>query len=184
MPGTSLQHIEDIINNITEVLMATSAMAKDPTDGRPNTLYYDDLLRKLKDANFHPGIEAEGIHDDTMQLSALSDSQWESLAPVGTLKVAPIVFARGTPRLLERSRNALDELARTLETSQYYVLIRGNATRQGNDLAANKQLAAQRAAAAADYLVRQGLERARIRAVGAEPSGDTSVTFMLKQLPY
>ena len=183
MENTSLQHIEDIISNISDVLVSTSAISADPTGGRPNLLYYDQLLRELKEEDFHPGAVAEGIRDDTIRLRALSDAEWESLTPVGTLNVPTLVFARGTAKLLERSRHVLDDLAQTLETSQYYVLIRGNATRQG-DLEANKRLAATRAQAAAEYLASRGIAEARIRSVGVEPSGETSVTFMLGQLPY
>ena len=52
------------------------------------------------------------------------------------------------------------------------------------DLAANKLLAEQRAAAAKAYLVEAGVDPNRIRAVGGEPSGRTSVSFVLGQPPY
>ena len=35
------QHIEDMIGNITRVLLRTSAISGDPTGGRPNLLYYE-----------------------------------------------------------------------------------------------------------------------------------------------
>jgi hypothetical protein len=38
--------------------------------------------------------------------------------------------------------------------------------------------------AAEEYLIAQGVEKSRLRAVGGDPSGTTSVTFMLGQLPY
>ncbi len=49
---------------------------------------------------------------------------------------------------------------------------------------ANKRLAEQRAKAAEKYLTSHGVAPRRIRAVGAEPSGTTSVSFLLGQLPY
>jgi outer membrane protein OmpA-like peptidoglycan-associated protein len=181
--GSSLQHIEDVIENITKVLTATGAIGADPTAGHANLPYYDQVLRDLLAAKFHPGLEAEGMRDDTFQLPELADAEWDQLVPVGTLQVPLLVFARGTDRLTERSEQVLSELAAKLGTSHYYVLIRGNASRRGS-LDANKRLAAARAEAAAEYLVGRGVDSHRIRARGVEPSGETSVTFMLGQTPY
>ena len=177
----SVQHIEDMIENISEVLVATSAIDADPTEGKPNLLYYDSILRELATEKFHPA--GVGEVNGAIQLRELTDRDWESLTPVGTLKVPTLVFSRNSSKLLASSRNILDDLADTLSTSQYYVKIRGNATRAG-DLDLNKKLAAARAQAAADYLVEQRIDRHRIRAVGAEPSEASSVTFMLGQIPY
>ena len=142
------------------------------------------LLTELKQAEFHPGTAVDGSSsEESVQLQPLTDRQWESLAPVGTLKVPRLFFGTGSPNLRQRDRDTLDELAKTLRTSQYYVLIRGNATREG-DLDRNRKLAADRAQAAADYLIQQGVGAQRIRTIGAEPSNVRSVTFMLGQLPY
>ncbi len=174
-----LPHVEDLIASITGVLLETGAITKDPTDGNPNYLYnagiWDDL------ANFRPGTQAEKVRGT--QLPALSDQQWESLVPAGTARAPRLVFARGTDRLTGRSRSLLDELAGTLGATRYYVTVRGNASRRGN-AEANKRLAQQRAKAVEDYLVGHGVDADRIRAVGVEPSGDTSVTFVLGEPPY
>ena len=78
----------------------------------------------------------------------------------------------------------LDDLIEKLAAwPQYYLLIRGNASLQG-DLEANKALAEARAAAAEQYLTQNGVSENRVRAVGGEPSGTTSVTFVLGQTPY
>ena len=177
--GKPLPHIEDIIANITEVLQSTGAIASDPTDGKPNYLYYAKVFDELQD--FHPGADREGVR--SIKLPALNDRQWEELTEVGTARVPSLVFARGTDRLTERSRSVLDELAGKLTTTRFYVLIRGNASTRG-DLEQNKLLAERRAQAAFDYLTEKGVDSSRIRAFGGEPSGTTSVTFMLGQLPY
>jgi hypothetical protein len=179
LPGKRLQHLEDMIANITDVLVSTGGIPQDPTSGNPSYLYYAKVLEELRE--FHPGVEPEDIRE--IQLPPLSDADWERLSPVGTARVPPLVFARGTDRLTEHSRALLDELAGKLTTTRYYVLIRGNASRRG-DLEQNKILAAKRARAAEAYLIDQGVQAHRIRAVGAEPSGSTSVSFMLGQLPY
>jgi hypothetical protein len=179
-----LQHIEDIISNITNVLVSTGGMVADPTGGRPNVMYYDRILAQLQHSNFHPGLSDETIRDDTIELPALTDAQWEQLVPVGTLEVPPLVFARGTSRLTSASQHVLADLVTKLNTwPQYYVLIRGNASRQG-DLEANQALAEARARAAEQQLIGQGISQNRVRALGVEPSGTTSVSFMLGEMPY
>jgi ABC-type nitrate/sulfonate/bicarbonate transport system substrate-binding protein len=184
LQGGRLQHLEDMIGNITDVLLTTGAIASDPTDDQPNLLYYDKILADLKAAGFHPGLDVEKIRDETAALPRLDARQWETLVPVGTLQVPPLVFARGTSKLSSRSRIVLDDLIEKLAAwPQYYLLIRGNASLQG-DLEANKALAETRAAAAAEYLTQNGVSQNRVRAVGGEPSGTTSVTFVLGQTPY
>jgi flagellar motor protein MotB len=179
LQGKSLPHLEDMIANLIEVLRSTGGIAADPTDGKPNLLYYSRTFEALQ--NFHPGSDAEEVRE--IKLAALSDDQWDDLEEVGTARVDALVFARGTDRLTERSRRVLDELAGRLQTTRFYVLIHGNASRRG-DLEQNKILAENRAKTAEQYLVGQGVDKNRIRAVGGEPSGTTSVTFMLGQLPY
>lgn len=177
--GTRLPHLEDMIAGVVAVLLESDSIASDPTDGHPNYLYNDSVMNDL--AAFHPGVDSEQIRGTEMP--KLSDSQWNSLVEVGTARAPTLVFARGTARLTERSRSLLDELAGTLQSTRYYVIVRGNASRRGN-LEANKKLAEQRAHEVEQYLTSQGVDADRIRAIGVEPSGSTSVTFLLGELPY
>jgi outer membrane protein OmpA-like peptidoglycan-associated protein len=180
LPDQPLPHIEDVIANIIDVLETTKGIAADPTGGNANYLYYSKVFEELRD--FHPGVDREEIRD--LKLPPLTDEQWTQLAPVGTARVQPLVFARGTDRLTERSRVVLDELASKLKMTRLYVVIQGNASLRG-DLEQNKILAERRAKAAEQYLVNsRGVDGDRIRAVGVEPSGATSVSFVLGQLPY
>ena len=184
LQGKPLQHIEDMIGNLTEVLVGTGEIADDPTGGKPHLLYYDRILSGLQQESFHPGLEIEEIRDDKIQLPELSETQWGKLVPVGTMEVPPLVFARGTATLSQQSRMMLDELVQKLQTwPQYYVLVRGNASLRG-DPKANKALALSRAKAAEEYLIQSGINQNRVRAVGGTPSGTTSVTFVLGQPPY
>lgn len=177
----SLQHIEDMIENITDVLVSTTAIPSDPTNGKPNLLYYNSILQDLSDDSFHPA--GTGDVDDTMQLRALSDQEWNNLMPIGTLKVRRLVFDRGTARLAERSLNTLNDLADTLRTQQYYLQIRGVATRRG-DKELNKELAGNRAKSAAEYLIDRGIDTTRIRTTEPQLGDVPSVTFTLGQMPY
>lgn len=178
----NVQHIEDIIVNITRVLLKTGAISKDPTDGKPNLLYHSEILAEIEKANFHPGVE--DVKNDLAELPPLTEGQWKNLQPVGKLEIRQLVFGRGTANLTEESKQTLDELTETLKTfPQYYVIIKGNASTVG-DAEANRALAASRAQAAEKYLAEKGIHKNRIRAVGVEPSGSTSVDFILGQLPY
>lgn len=177
--GKRLPHVEDMISSITSVLLETGGIKSDPTSGNPNYLYNDSIMSELVD--FHPGTDKETIRGT--RLPKLSDEQWNSLVAVGTARAPTLVFARGTDRLTGRSRTQLDELAGTLGATRYYVIVRGNASKRG-DPEANKRLASQRARAVESYLVSHGIDSDRIRAIGVEPSGSTSVTFMLGEPPY
>jgi len=180
---SGLQHIEDIIANITKVLLKTKAIKVDPTDSKPNLLYYKNLLTELANEDWHPGASEEGITAEGHVLT-LSEEDWTHLETVGKLEVPNLVFARGTSRLTETSRAALTELAEKLKTfPHYYVSVRGDADRNG-DLEANKKLALTRAEAAKEFLTQAGIASNRIRVIAGEPSGETVVSFVVGQLPY
>lgn len=175
----SLPYLEDMIANLTGILLSTEAIPEDPVDGKYNLWFYSKALEDLK--TFHPGDQMETVRD--IQLPPLSDAQWKQLTSIGTAKVTPLVFARGTDRLTGRSKAVLDDLATSLNSTRLYVSIIGNASTTGN-LEQNKKLAESRARVAQDYLISKGVHKNRIRALGSEPSGMTSVTFRLGQLPY
>ena len=176
-----VQNVEDMIGNITKVLVSTKAIPSDPTNGKPGLLYYDGILRQIKDENFFPGNEK--LRNDQVVLQALTADQWKSLVPIGSLEVPQLVFARGTATLTGSSEQTLTDLVQTLKTwPQYYVNVVGNASNIG-DIQANADLAKARAQAAADYLVTQGVEQNRINAV-ANVTGETSVSFILGQSSY
>ena len=182
--GQALQHVEDMILNLTNVLVKTNTISKDPTNGHPEQLYYTKLLQDLSDANFHPGFSPEKIRSEKDQLPALTDAEWEKLTPVGTLEVPTLVFARGTSRLSEGSKQHLNKLVETLKSfPTYYLQIRGNASTKG-DPEANKALAMARAKAAEDYLLSAGIVGQRMKSIAGEPTGSTSVTFVLGETPY
>lgn len=179
-----LQHTEDMISNLIHVLKSTGAISDDPTKGNPNILYYDKILAKLKNNNFHPGFADEAVRKDSGNLPELNEDQWKALILLGTLDVPKIVFARGTSRLTEQSQSVLDELVEKLKSwPHYYVMIRGDASLQG-DLEQNKILAKQRAEAAEEYLIQHGLSKTRIKAVAGELTGNTNVSFQMGYLPY
>lgn len=172
-------HIEDMIARIMTVLIATKGIDRDPTGGQYPKLFFDKALAKLKSGNFLPD---ELVRDDG-ELVELSEAQWGTLTPVGTLSVPELVFARGTARLTEASKQTLDELAKKLLTwPAYYIKVEGNAASGGNE-AANLALARERADAAVDYLKMRGISTARMKSVQGKV-GQSRVVFILGELPY
>lgn len=176
-----LQHIEDIIINLTNVLKKTKGIKNDPTNGSPNMLYYPEILGDLASSNFHPGSEI--IREENL-IPSLTDHQWSILTPVGTLDIPQLVFARGSDVLTDQAKVVLNDLVTSLNACpQYYLTIKGNAAKTGN-LEANKKLAYKRAKSAEKYLLERGIEPNRVKAIGVEPAGTTSVVFILGQMPY
>jgi len=195
-----LQHIDDVITNITDVLVKTGALQADPLGGKTNTVYYDRILRDLKAQDFHPGRKLDiikgvgpepndlGTIRETAALPALTEEQWNALVPVGELRIAPISFGRGTAQINLQSQRDLEELVKRLQSfPRYYLVVTGNVRAEG-DVEANRQLARERAEAVAQALIKLGMHSNRIRSVAAEPTKqDTSaqsVSFIVGQVPY
>ena len=184
--GSGLQHMDQIGTNITSVLLKTGAIPKDPTNDRPNLLYYDGIVRKLFDTSWHPGFGTESIRKEA-SLRNLSEAEWQNLRPVGTLSVPRLVFARGTSRLNDSSMETLKLLADKLNTwPQYYLMVKGHSAKSNDPEvdAANMAIAKQRADSAVEWLVQNGIDRNRIHAVADQPNGSTTVAFVLGELPY
>ncbi len=195
-----LQHVEDMIANITDVLVTTKALSSNPVAGKASTLFYDQIVRDLKGQDFHPGkqlsvIAGAGPGLDELDaargannLRKLSDAEWDRLIPVGEIRVPPIAFARGTARLNVQSQREFQYLAKRLQSLPgYYLTVVGNARAEG-DADANLKLANDRASAAAEALQTNGLHEHRIRAIAAPPSTTNgsaqSVSFIVGQVPY
>ncbi len=176
-------HVEDMLSRITNVLVSTAAIDQDPTNGQFNRLFFDRPLASLQTRNFHPGLQSEQVREQA-GLVALSEEQWKSLVPVGTLSVPELVFARGSATLTEQSRSVLNELAEKLKSwPQYYLHVRGSASNKG-DPDANRALATKRATTVVEYLLSLGMQSERIRSIEGGPSGETRVSFEVVQLPY
>lgn len=101
------------------------------------------------------------------QFKELDEAGWARLKDVGTLKIEPIGFQRGTATLDEEGRDALNRIAERLKRyPNYRVQIKGHTGVTG-DAEANLQLSRERAAAAAQYLLdTYPMDENRLRAVG------------------
>jgi len=194
-----LEHLEDIISKIGDVLVTTGVFSQSDFDKvKISSLFYTGIIQELQRENFHPG-KLGGIISGSQEsldkvrgsikLPSLTDEQWEKLIPVAQMNIEKLEFRRGTSELSEFSKRRLEKLATRLKSLPlYYLQVIGNARAEGN-IEANKALAKARAEVTAQYLIlRLGVKRNRVKAIGTEPSFKSgsaqSVTFQLLQRSY
>jgi outer membrane protein OmpA-like peptidoglycan-associated protein len=180
--------LTEIIKNIARVLVDTGAIERDPTGGNPEQLFDSGVVAELQKTNFYPGPGGGGeTLPEEEKIPPLSEEQVARLVDVGLLRVENLGFSRGGARLTRQSQRVLRKLAQDLRSwTGYYLLVKGSARADG-DPDANRKLAQSRADAAREYLVRQGVEAARVYAVtmpAGSGGGAQSVAFDLAQLPY
>ncbi|MEE8410812.1 MAG: OmpA family protein [Myxococcota bacterium] len=193
-----VQHLEDIIPKIADVLVRTGALRSNPVEDAAHTLFFKGILVDLHSEGFHPGKKLailEGIGPGTDDLSAarvdaelppLSDEQWEKLTTVGAMRVESITFRRGTAKISALSESELSALARNFNSwPNYYMRIIGQARAEGN-AAANRQLAQDRAEVTRAFLIEEGVAAHRLRAAVATPTrgAKSGTAFVLGQRPY
>ena len=53
--------MEDMIGNITEILLKTKALESDPLNGNYTSLYFDKILSEMQSENFHPESLIAGL---------------------------------------------------------------------------------------------------------------------------
>lgn len=193
----SARHIRESISAISDVLVSTGRLDTDPTEGQPERLYYDQILRQLQDTNFHPATspgsqniltgpvalnQEEGRK--TANLSALSEQQWEQLRPLGQLKAKPVEFGRGGSRLTIQAQRDLAALKEKLTGwPRSYCHIVGH-TRAEGDPEANLALAQQRADAVQQFLIKSGIPAKRLKASATLDGSAQEVRFILGEAPY
>jgi outer membrane protein OmpA-like peptidoglycan-associated protein len=194
-----LQTMEDIVGNITRILVLSGGLDGDPLAGRANELFYDGILAQLQAENFHPGkrlgvVDGSGaaLPDEQVRgeaaLAALDEAQWDVLAPVGSMRAPSIAFARGTSNLSIQGERDVGDVVRQLKAwPSYYITVVGHARAEG-DADANLTLARDRAQTVRNRIIRDGIDPNRVRAIAARSSGTggqyQSVVFVFGQQPY
>ncbi len=195
-----LLSLEDMIANITDILIKTGALASDPLDGRHSSLYFDQILTGMKGDNFHPAnrmnlieglgqgtVDLQGVRTN-VHLGALSDDQWNTLRAVGDLNVPSIGFRRGSAAISLSSEHELKRLKKMLDSfPSFYLRVVGQARAVG-DPEANRRLAKSRADSVVTFLKGEGVRANRIRteatATASRSGSAQSVRFELGQVPY
>ena len=189
--------MEDMIGNVTEILLKTKALESDPLNGNYTSLYFDKILSGMQSENFHPESLIAGLGQGTTdlqgvrtnaQLGKLNESQWDTLRAVGDLNVQSIGFRRGSAAISLSSEHELRRLKKMLDNfPSFYLRIVGQ-TRSEGDPEANRRLAETRAKSVGEFLQKDGFSISRMR-TGAAPSAAKSgsaqsVRFEVGQIPF
>jgi outer membrane protein OmpA-like peptidoglycan-associated protein len=187
-----LTPLDDILAGLIDVLAQTGALTPEQLakSGRRWGIFHAGFLTsELRSRGFHPagkGAAAQTwpVPRTLPALPELSPQQWDALRDAGTLRVPPVVFARGSATLTDQGRQALRQASRLMVAfPQYYLTVQGHARSDGNPQA-NQRLAQQRSQAVLDELLKAGVESSRVRA-RAKISDDqgSAVTFSLGEAP-
>ena len=154
----------DSIRGAIRILTDSGDLAGDPLpDGDPyritNRQFVADLSKRL-------GATAGG-GDRGHRFQPLDDAGWAQLKEIGSLKMEPIGFRRGTSDLAYEGKLELDRLAERLAYyPNFRILVKGHSGITG-DPRANLQLSQERADAVARYLtVTYGIDPNRMRIIG------------------
>ncbi len=160
------QQLIDTINATTQILIAAGDFDRSPLPDR-------DAYRLTNGqfiANLYKG-KSGSASDPTSSLQKafvpLDEKGWSQLQEVGTLKVEPIGFQRGTASLGDDDEQVLARMAERLRHyPNYRILVKGH-TGNGGDADANMDLSKSRAQTVASHLLTAfNIDANRIRAVG------------------
>ena len=187
--ASSCPPLGSIITAVSRVLSETGAMPVSLSDADAQSLIDGSIMRELSTATWHPlspEMLGEGEIKPAAELPRLGPGWQAQLRELGTLRTGRLVFGRGSSELSDSSRGSIEQLALTLDRFPgTYVVVTGQA-RSGGDPAANQELAAARAQAALEGLVRAGIARSRFVVTTALPTNDEadaqSVVFVLAEV--
>lgn len=166
--GAMDRHLVDTIYSTLDILIASDDFDRNPL---PNADAYrilnSSFISELNDSVLSGGFGAKASNDSGHAFSPLTDSEWQQLKEVGTLKVRPIVFASGTSDLMLTDKEQIDEIVKSLNHyPTFRVEVRGHSGIRG-DKNANLLLSEDRADAVLRYIdITHGIENHRFRAVG------------------
>ncbi len=163
------QGLSNLFEATVRILIASGAATSNPIPSEdPYRIQTRSFIEKLfserGSINEDQSVFTESL---TQKFEPLSDSEWQALRDVGTLKIVPITFAAGRSELSLAGKAELDRAAENLSHyPDFRVVIRGHTSTQG-DSAANTQLSLERADAVKRYLViTYGIDDDRIRSEG------------------
>jgi len=157
------------INGAVNVLLETRDFQQNPLPDRDpyrltNRQFIADLYLHDIGSQNSPSRAKEGL---ARAFSPLDEAGWKSLKEVGTLRMDPVEFSRGTASLDDSGRMALNSVAEKLSHYPHYRLMVKGHTGIDGDADANLELSKRRAEAVLDYFVSTfSIDPNRIRALG------------------
>jgi len=121
-------HIEKTCRNVIRNLIKSNVIKTDPTNNKPNILYFDGVISKLHKSSWHPNALNQDV-----KLPTLSDSEWAVLNAVET-NLPSLVFVRGTDKLSPSNETTLSDVVQQLKNKpQYYIFIKSGISLSGDE---------------------------------------------------
>lgn len=159
-PGTpSDEGLADTIESTVSILINTGDFTQSPLPGRdPYSLTNSSFLEKLFNQRFSGftkpgGGKSLAINSLSAPFTELNKEQWAALKEVGTLKIEPISFQRGSSDIDLFGKEVLGRMAdRLTHYPNFRIMIRAHTGVKG-DKKANISLSQQRADSVDRYLM-------------------------------
>jgi len=168
VPGAS-DSLVDAINTAIEILLDNGDFSANPL---PNSDPYRIINSQFINALYAKSGAGTGVTANTSKplagdFAPLSASAWAQLKEVGTLRVEPVSFRRGTNSLDLDGNRAVDRIADKIKRyPKFRIVVAGHSGLSG-DPSANLELSTTRAAAVANYLAQNyDVDPDRMRAAG------------------
>ena len=170
---TKSQHrrpeIVEAINSSLKVLISNNDFSSNPLiDGDPYTIINSSFLSTLYGGGSKKEETAAGDISLSRRFSRISDSEWNSLTVVGSLKLRPVTFRSGTSVIDDNGQEEIEEIVESIRHyPNFRILVKGHSGLRG-DAQANRELSRVRAEAVKKYFeTSYGIDPNRIRTIGA-----------------
>lgn len=161
------------IQSTVKILVSSGDFSSNPLpDGDPYRLIYSAYLKDLQARGITGFTKAATgaqtfAGSDRPAFPPLSETQWNNLKPVGTLKVDPVIFQQGGADLDLFGKEVIDRAVDLLRHyPKFRVVVEGHTATRG-DPEENRRLSQERAEAVVRYLaVTHNIDPNRLKAVG------------------
>ena len=157
-----------VLPDAARILLENRDFRRDPLPGGdPYRITNRQFVSELYLRQGPQGGSTERGDSLSRDFAPLGETEWARLKEVGTLKVQPVQFRRGTADLTLEGKQELDRMAAMLRHyPKFRVLVKGHTGVRG-DPQANRVLSQERADAVSRYLrVTYDVDSNRIRSLG------------------
>ncbi|WP_144391767.1 phosphate ABC transporter substrate-binding/OmpA family protein [Pleionea sediminis] len=166
--GLRNEGVIDSIESTVSILRDFGSVSSSPLPNRdPYTITNSSFVSKLYDSMMNSNGFGSKQKAVDISFDSLSNSQWEKLREIGTLKVRPIVFSSGSDELTLEGKKEIDLAVESLEHYPAYRLkIKGHTSTRGDEKQ-NMLLSQDRAESVLRYLtITHGIDENRVLAIG------------------
>lgn len=156
------------IESTLDVLIESNDFSKNPIPGNdPRNLIYSDYIVDLSKFGLGNKFENKDAQSLERDFRKLSNSEWDLLKPVGSLKVRAIDFSSGSSVLTRDGYSELDVVVDRMKSyPNFRIRIEGHTSIRG-DKDANQRLSQERAEAVARYMIEKySLDIDRLYVIG------------------